>query len=335
MSQADSRGTPEHLDHRFGSLPRFALESVPVDTARRSRSLNAPSGSLARPVVPFSELGAYEALWAEKGATFKRIAERFAERPGALPSDLVPKETADRTARQVLDELRDAGLESFGVLIHQTYDYPSRLREARHPLELIYYRGNLDWLATRSVAVVGTRKPSDEGKRRARKLARQLVEAGFAVVSGLAAGIDTAAHLSAIEAGGRTIAVLGTPIHQVYPKQNRRLQDFIASRHLVVSQVPVIGYRKMPFQQRRTLFPARNVTMSAITEATVIVEASETSGTRTQARAALAQGRKLFILDSCFMNPKITWPALFHKQGAIRVKTIADIEGALVETPSN
>ncbi len=312
-----------------------ALEWNPVETTRRSRAIQAPPGSLVRPVEPLLELGAYEALWAEKGATFKRIAERFAERPGALPSDLVPRETADRTAHQVLEELKAAGLDNFGVLINQTFDYPSRLREARHPLELLYYRGKLECLAHRSVAVVGTRKASEEGIRRARKLARQLVEAEFAVVSGLAAGIDTAAHRSAIEAGGRTIAVLGTPIHQVYPKENRRLQDFIATRHLVVSQVPVIGYRKMPFQQRRTLFPARNVTMSAITEATVIVEASETSGTRTQARAALAQGRKLFILDSCFKNPKITWPAHFHRQGAIRVKTIADIEGALVATPGN
>ncbi|EFK6515218.1 DNA-processing protein DprA, partial [Escherichia coli] len=92
-----------------------------------------------------------------------------------------------------------------------------------------------------------------------------------------------------------------------------------------ISQVPFHRYLEQDYRSNRIFFPERNVTMSALTEATIIIEASETSGTLTQARAALAQGRKLFILESCFRNPSITWPARFEAQGAIRVRNYEDI----------
>ncbi|WP_250205809.1 DNA-processing protein DprA, partial [Escherichia coli] len=93
----------------------------------------------------------------------------------------------------------------------------------------------------------------------------------------------------------------------------------------LISQVPFHRYLEQDYRSNRIFFPERNVTMSALTEATIIIEASETSGTLTQARAALAQGRKLFILESCFRNPSITWPARFEAQGAIRVRNYEDI----------
>jgi DNA processing protein len=157
-------------------------------------------------------------------------------------------------------------------------------------------------------------------------ISKALVEKGFAVVSGLAAGIDAAAHTAAIEAGGQTIAVIGTPLGVHYPKENEPLQRRIADKYLLISQVPVLRYASQHVPQNKLFFPERNITMSALTEATIIVEAS---GTLTQARAALQQGRKLFILDSCFERTDITWPASYAKKGAIRVRELSDIWSAL------
>ena len=179
------------------------------------------------------------------------------------------------------------------------------------------------------MAVVGSREASDDGVKRAARIARELVDRGFTVVSGLAKGIDTAALTSAIEAKGRVAAVIGTPLGVYYPKENKLLQDNIASEHLLISQVPVIRYSRQAVPQNRLFFPERNATMSALTEGTIIVEAGDTSGTLTQARAALHQGRKLFILKSCFNNPNITWPAKFAAEGAIRVRNPEDIWSAL------
>lgn len=204
-------------------------------------------------------------------------------------------------------------------------EYPQKLRDARHPIEVLYYQGWWDLVNTPSVAVVGSRKVSDEGVRRTRKLVRCLVNDGFTIVSGLAEGVDTCAHKTALEFGGKTIAVIGTPLSHNYPKQNSELQKKIREEFLLISQVPFQRYLDQDFRSNRIFFPERNVTMSALTEATIIVEASDTSGTLIQARAALAQGRKLFILDSCFHNSSISWPAKYEAQGAIRVRDYDDI----------
>lgn len=286
-------------------------------------------GPAVSSVSPRRELGAYEALWLEQGATFKTIADRFAADPTAVPSDFVSATVADARASEVLTKLKKAGVCRFGTRLNLTGNYPTRLRDARHPVEMLYFQGAWELSETRSVAIVGSRTASDEGKRRAAKLARALVEREFTVVSGLAAGIDRAAHTAAMEAGGCTIAVIGTPIGTYYPIENERLQRRIAEEHLLISQVPVLRYAAQHVPQNKLFFPERNVTMSALTEATVIVEASDTSGTLTQARAALQQGRKLFILDSCFERGDITWPANYEKKGAIRIREIADIFNAL------
>src|SRR6185312_8076967 len=117
----------------------------------------------------------------------------------------------------------------------------------------------------------------------------------------------------------------GTPLGFVYPRENAELQEQIATDFLLISQVPVLRYKRQAPPQNRLFFPERNVTMSALTEGTIIVEAGETSGTLIQARAALHQGRKLFILESCFERSDITWPARFAEQGAIRVREPEDI----------
>ena len=265
----------------------------------------------------------------QQGATFKTLAEKFRSDPSALPSDFVSAEEADTTAREVMRRLRTSGVLLFGVRINMAGDYPERLRDARHPVELLYYQGTWELSEAPSIAVVGSRKPSQGGIKRAQRLTRELVERGFAVVSGLATGIDAAAHTEALVRGGRTIAVIGTPLGDYYPRENSGLQDRIASEHLLISQVPVLRYAAQPFQHKRYYFPERNATMSALTLGTIIVEAGETSGTLTQARAALYQGRKLFILDSCFENREVTWPARFEQEGAIRVRSPDDIWKAL------
>lgn len=286
-------------------------------------------GPAISPISPRRELGAYEALWLEPNATFKSIAEKFALDPSAVPSDFVSTAVAEQRATEVLKLLKAAGIHRFGVRVHHAGDYPLKLRDAQHPIELLYYQGFWELSESRSVAVVGSRKPSDDGLVRARRLVRELVGRDFTVVSGLAAGIDREAHTTAIAEGGKTIAVLGTPLGVNYPSENKDLQTQISENFLVISQVPVLRYSVQHPPQNKFFFPARNVTMSALTEATIIVEASDTSGTLTQARAALQQGRKLFILDSCFTRKDISWPATYEKRGAIRVTKPSDIWDAL------
>lgn len=281
------------------------------------------------PISPMREMGAYEALWLEQGASFKKIAERFASDETALPSDFVSTEAYSQAAQEVLARLKKTGVHRFGVRIHQAGDYPEKLRDARHPVELLYYQGEWELTETRSVAVVGSRQASEDGMARATRIARELVSHGFTVVSGLARGIDTAALRAAIEARGRVIAVIGTPLGVCYPPENKDLQKEIATQHLLISQVPVLRYSRQGVAHNRLFFPERNATMSALTEATMIVEASDTSGTLTQARAAVHQGRKLFILNSCFENKSIRWPAKFEAEGAVRVKNMEDVWGAL------
>ncbi len=285
----------------------------------------------ARAISPLTEMGAYEALWDKPDTTFKTLSEKFAARPDAVPSDFVSPTKAREYADFVQRRFREAEVTRFGVRVHGAGDYPQKLRDAAHPVELLYYQGWWDFAESRSVAVVGTRKPTPEGVSRTRKLVKALVKDDITVVSGLATGIDTVAHETAISEGGRTIAVIGTPLSHTYPKENVELQRKIASKFLLISQVPVKRYEVQDYRRNRLFFPERNITMSALTEATIIVEAGETSGTLIQARAALHQGRKLFILDSCFRRG-LTWPQKFAEKGAIRVTDYDDIRQHLAPT---
>src|SRR3954469_20389992 len=133
-------------------------------------------GPAVSPISPRRELGAYEALWLEQGATFKTLADKFASDPTALPSDFVSAAAADAAASETLALMKARGVDMFGVRIHHAGDYPQRLRDARHPVEMLYYQGAWELSETRSVAVVGSRKASEDGVRRARRLARELVE---------------------------------------------------------------------------------------------------------------------------------------------------------------
>ncbi len=123
---------------------------------------------------------------------------------------------------------------------------------------------------------------------------------------------------------------MGVPISRYYPTKNKDLQNEIAKNHLLLSHVPILrSYQQKDLTKLRFFFPERNAIMSALSKASIIVEASDTSGTLIQAKAALKQGRKLLILDSCFQNPQITWPHEYLKKGAIRVKDPEDIINAI------
>lgn len=281
-------------------------------------------------ISPMREMAAYEALWSNKKATFKTIADCFRSSPGATPSELVAETEIAAALSQVLEQFDRANIHDYGIRVHGSEDYPDQLRDAENPVELLYYRGWWDLIASpKRIAIVGSRNVSEDGIRRTRKLVKLLVHDGFTIVSGLAQGVDTVAHETAIQNGGKTIAVIGTPITEYYPPENKALQDLIADKFLLLSQVPIWRYAKQDYRSNRLFFPERNATMSAVAQATVIVEATDTSGTLTQARAALQQGRKLFILDSCFRDPKLTWPARFLEKGAIRVSNIENIKDAL------
>ena len=160
------------------------------------------------------------------------------------------------------------------------------------------------------VSVVGSRKVTKEGIKRTEIITKALVKRDIIVVSGLARGVDTIAHTTAIKEGGHTIAVLGTPLDKTSPAENRALLETIKREHLAVSQFPV-GSPTRPKD-----FPIRNRTMALLSDATVIVEASEKSGTIHQGWEALRLGRLLFLLQSVVEDNSLSWPKEMLKYGA-------------------
>ncbi|MFN7941914.1 MAG: DNA-processing protein DprA [Thermoanaerobaculia bacterium] len=181
--------------------------------------------------------------------------------------------------------------------------------ERRNSPKLLWYQGHREFLRERRVSVVGTRKASEAGLRRAARLATELARADVVVVSGLALGVDAAAHRAAIQAGGRTIAVLGNGIDLCSPKANQELQELIARDHLVLSQFEP---GTLPIDRN---FPQRNRTMALVSEATVIIEAQERSGTVTQGWEGIRLGRPVFVLRS-LLESGLAWPKLMVDYGA-------------------
>lgn len=177
------------------------------------------------------------------------------------------------------------------VITAGTADYPLNLRLVPNRPPVLFVRGSLATGDERAIAVVGTRQASPEGRRTAETIARKLSKAGITVVSGLAEGIDSVAHRSAIDAGGRTIAVFGTGIDRMFPASNRSLAAEVARSGACVSQWwPGQGGTKWTF-------PLRNIVTSGLSLGTVVVEASATSGARLQAEDARRHGRRLFLVE--------------------------------------
>ena len=175
--------------------------------------------------------------------------------------------------------------------------YPQNLRTVHDRPPILFMSGRLTPQDARSVAVIGSRRASLTGLAAATHIADTLARHGYVVVSGLAAGIDTAAHEAALHAGGRTVAVIGTGLHHAYPPQNAALQRRIAGEGAVVSQF----WPDVP--PTRKTFPLRNAVMSGLALGTVVVEASFRSGARLQARLALAHGRPVFLCRPVLEEP--------------------------------
>lgn len=177
---------------------------------------------------------------------------------------------------------------------------------------VLYAAGDVSLLRdTMRVAIIGARDSSEAGIRRAQKLASLLAREGVVVVSGLAKGVDQAAHRGSLAVdGGRTIAVIGTPLDVAYPAEHAALQEEVYRRHLLVSQFAA-GSRVYPSN-----FVKRNRTMALLSHATVIVEAGDGSGTLSQAAETVRLQRPLFIMQSVLANPDLAWPARFIGKGA-------------------
>jgi DNA processing protein len=234
----------------------------------------------------------YAALVEDLGSATTALQQELESEPDGQAS-LIPAEPlttneliANATAD--LDRWDAQGMRLVSVL---DPEYPPNLRAVHDRPPMLFIAGHLTREDGKAVAVVGARQATASGVRHAKDIAEHLVDAGYTVVSGLAAGIDTAAHTAALSNGGRTVAVIGTGLRRAYPPENQALQRLIAQQCAVVSQF----WPDAPPSKRT--FPMRNAVMSGIALATVVVEASNTSGARMQARLALAQGRPVFLLN--------------------------------------
>ena len=198
-------------------------------------------------------------------------------------------------------------------------DYPAMLREIPAPPLLLYVNGDTGLLQLPALAIIGGRNPTQGGTRNAREFARHLARQGFVIVSGMAQGIDAAAHRGALDADGKTIAFLGTGIDRVYPAANRELAHDIAGRGALVSEYPLGA------PPERWHFPERNRLISGLSLGTLVVEAARRSGSLITARLAGEQGREIFALPGSIHNALSRGCHQLIRQGAKLVETADDI----------
>lgn len=257
-------------------------------------------------LVSNRERAAVLALLARRHAPWNRLAGAIEEEGSALvlldqlESGATEQLFAVDDSQVTLDQLEEHvhAWEAEGIQLVTVLDsaYPVNLRMTHDRPPALFVRGQVIERDDRSVAVVGTRSATKVGLNQATSIARALVDADYVVASGLAAGIDTAAHTATLEADGRTIAVIGTGLREVFPKSNAALQERLGRETAVLSQFwPGQGPRKWTF-------PQRNAVMSGLARATVVVEASHTSGARMQARLAVEHGRPVFLLRSLLQH---------------------------------
>lgn len=246
----------------------------------------------------------------------RTLAEELGDGTSLLAEDPVPLVAA---AERDVARWRAGGIQPLSVLDDA---YPDNLRAVHDRPALLFVAGALRPADARAVAVVGSRRPSEAALAQATAIATELVVAGITILSGLAAGIDTAAHRAADAAGGRTVAVIGSGHAHAYPAENTALQEHLATRHAVVSPF----WPESP--PSAAGFRHRNGIMSGLSRGTVIVEASARSGTRIQARLALAHGRPVFLLRTLLSQ---TWAAELARRPGVHVVGGAAEIVALVE----
>lgn len=259
---------------RLLALCSLRIEGKSVDWSLLARcALNGHLDSLCDGFIPEESSASRKALPVlREGLRERALSEHFTRIEGEL------------------EQARGVGASLVTVL---DPEYPENLRTVTDLPPFLFYRGKLDHEAdARSVAVVGTRDATDLGLSRARMVARELSEAGYTISSGLARGVDSAAHRTALHFERRTIAVIGTGITRCYPKENFDLAEEIAEQGLITSQF----WPSRP--PGRDTFPRRNHVTSGISLGSVVIEASGTSGAKMQARVAAEQGRHVLLLQS-------------------------------------
>ena len=240
--------------------------------------------------------------------------------PSAAAQSIALGKSMEMAASE-LDRVRELG---GSIIVPTDGAYPDRLLEIYDPPLILYVRGNVEVLSQFGLSVVGTRHPTPYGVGMAERLACDLAARGLMIISGMARGIDSAAHRGALNAHGKTVAVWGTGIDVTYPKENQKLTDqILASGGAIISEFPLGTF---PAPQN---FPIRNRVISGLAIGVLVIEAGEYSGTRVTARCALEQGRDVYAVPGNVTN-KLSWgPNTLIKQGAALVASWEDVWEAL------
>ena len=275
---------------------------------------------LANAWVTAAEYGNLEAQFGDAGQIVKQGASRL--RDAGLSQSKADAIAAPDEA------LLHAGLKWLEAENHHLLPCiddgcPEMLREISGPPLLLYVNGKIDTLHLPSLAIIGSRNPTRGGVRNGVEFGRHLARCGFSIVSGLAQGIDTAAHRGALDAGGTTVAFLGHGIDRVYPAANHALAHEIAESGALVTEYPLGS----PPDKRH--FPERNRLISGLSLGVLVIEAARRSGTLITARLAAEQGREVFALPGSIHNPLARGCHELIRQGAKLVETAADIVGEL------
>ncbi len=271
----------------------------------------APGMGPTRTLRAVRRLGAPERLW---GASLTELE-------GAGLTAAAAQFCFDGRGRKVAEEEVRRVHEQGAILLTPDMDaYPGPLLEIYDPPSILWVRGSVEALSRPGIGVVGTRHPTPYGAGMAEMLSRDLARRGVAIFSGMARGVDTAAHKGALEGGGVTVAVWGTGIDVIYPKENKRLaEQIVASGGAIVSEFSIGTF---PAPQN---FPIRNRTLSGMSVGVLVVEAAEYSGTRITARCAIEQSRDIYAVPGNVTNKNAWGPNTLIKQGAKLTATWEDV----------
>jgi DNA processing protein len=269
----------------------------------------------------------------------RKLVEHFGSIEGVFRASLTELEAAGiqavsaqslgtgKSLELAQEEITKAKTAAAEVVTIDDGSYPRRLREIYDPPLLLYVRGAVDVLSQPGIAVIGTRHPTPYGTGMAERLACDLARQGLIIFSGMARGVDTAGHRGALAGKGRTVAVFGTGVDVIYPKENGRLADqILAGGGAIISEFPM---RTFAAPQN---FPIRNRIISGISLGVLVVEAAEYSGTRITARCALEQGRDVYAVPGNVTTKNSWGPNTLIKQGA---KLVATWEDVWEELPSD
>jgi len=240
-------------------------------------------------------------------------------RERGFPGETAVALTDPALSRALDEELARTASAGWTLLDRDAPRYPPLLLELAVPPPVLAVRGDVGTLHADAAAIVGARAATDYGQRAARILARDLAAAGIVVVSGLARGVDAAAHRATLDAGGRTVAVMGTGLDRVYPAEHRRLADAIAAGGALVTE---FAPRELPLTYH---FPRRNRIIAALSWAVVVVEANRTSGSLSTARWAAEQGRVVLAVPGRIGDPGSEGPLALLRDGAPAATCGADV----------